>query len=63
MLILQMILDYAVLYISGNLGEIVDRYDFVSDFQIHSISERDVGGKSLSRKMVKFSGLGRFVIN
>ncbi|XP_048776718.2 ADAM 17-like protease [Ostrea edulis] len=44
---------------AGNLGEIVDRYDFVSDFQIHSISERDVGGKSLSRKMVKFSGLGR----
>ncbi|XP_061189313.1 ADAM 17-like protease [Saccostrea echinata] len=45
--------------VTGDLIHKLREYDIVSDFEIHSRSERDVTGMSVSRKRVKFTGLGR----
>nr|XP_022328505.1 ADAM 17-like protease isoform X1 [Crassostrea virginica]XP_022328507.1 ADAM 17-like protease isoform X3 [Crassostrea virginica] len=45
--------------ISGDISQTLHRYDSITDFEIHSISERDVTGMSMPRKRVKFSGRER----
>lgn len=42
--------------VSGDLTQTLSQYDSVTDFEIHSISERDVSGMSVPRKRVKFAG-------
>lgn len=42
--------------VSGDLTQTLNQYDSITDFEIHSISERDVSGTSVPRKRVKFAG-------
>lgn len=46
---------------AGDLTQTLSQYDSVTDFEIHSISERDVSGMSVPRKRVKFAGNKRYV--
>lgn len=46
---------------AGDLTQTLSQYDSVTDFEIHSISERDVSGMSVRRKRVKFAGNKRYV--